>query len=48
MVMLKKYVKKIIIFLLSVLKGQEKLPDISVKLLSGKTTNLYELLEKVQ
>ena len=41
---LKKYL--FIIFLLSVLKGQEKLPDISVRLLSGKTTNLYELLEK--
>ena len=25
--------------------GQEKLPDISFKLLSGKTTNLYELLK---
>ena len=44
MFMLKKYL--FIIFLLSVLKGQEKLPDISVRLLSGKTTNLYELLEK--
>ena len=44
MFMLKKYL--FIIFLLSVLKGQEKLPDISVRLLSGKTTNLYELLER--
>ena len=33
------------VFLLSFLKGQEKLPDIPVKLLSGKKTNLYELLD---
>ena len=33
------------IFLLSFLMGQEKLPDMPVKLLSGKTANLYELLE---
>ena len=33
------------IFLLSSLKGQEKLPDMPVKLLSGKKTNLYELLD---
>ena len=31
-----------IFILLSFGFGQEKLPDISVKLLSGKTTNLYD------
>ena len=40
------YKKVISIFIiLSFVIGQEKLPDISVKLLSGKTTNLYELLK---
>ena len=29
----------------SFLVGQEKLPDMSVRLLDGKTTNLYEILE---
>ena len=41
--MLKRFL--FIIFLLSFLKGQEKLPDMSFKLLSGKTASLYKLLE---
>ena len=40
--MLKKVIPVFLLF--SFVFGQEKLPDISLKLLSGRTTNLYELL----
>ena len=38
--------KKIIYFMLLIplLYGQEKIPDMSLKLLNGKSTNLYQLL----